>query len=259
MRGAEFEPKDGGCVRGSPELTLGGWMTCVRCREKLALEALRCADWNVESAIEMFYSGDIPSLRPVVDLKALEAMYKKYKDKHQDLIMAEGVGQFCEDLGVDPSDIVMLVLSYHLNAQTMCEYTHDEFVNGLAKLGLDSIRKIKDKLPRMRAELEDPNSFREIYAYAFLFSREKGQKSVMLDVAIEMWHLLFPDGQWPLLDDWCEYLRTHHNKAVSRDTWVQLLEFVKLGDDLSSYDPSGAWPFLIDEFVEYKQGGGSVP
>ena len=41
-------------------------------------------------------------------------------------------------------------------------------------------------------------------------------------------------------------------KVISRDVWLQLLEFAKTVDStLSNYDAEGAWPCLLDEFVEY--------
>lgn len=42
---------------------------------------------------------------------------------------------------------------------------------GLAKLGCDSLDKLKAKLPGLRAEMQDPDKFRQIYNYAYLFSR----------------------------------------------------------------------------------------
>ena len=94
----------------------------------------------------------------------------------------------------------------------------------------------------------------QIYNYAFMFSREKGHKSLMQDTAIGMWQLVFGVIEWPLLDDWCEFLTKNHNKAISKDTWTQLLEFVRqVKSDFSNYDMDGAWPYLIDEFVEYVQ------
>ncbi|KAJ3700593.1 hypothetical protein LUZ61_004298 [Rhynchospora tenuis] len=56
------------------------------------------------------------------------------------------------------------------------------------------------------------------------------------------------------------YWLVRHKKVISRDTWSQLLEFVKTIDpQLSNYDEEGAWPYLIDEFVEYLTENGIVP
>ena len=67
----------------------------------------------------------------------------------------------------------------------------------------------------------------EVYTFAYLFSREKGQKCVQLDMAIPMWQLLFSAHPWPLLDAWCNFLEIHHKHAISKDTWSQLLDFVQ--------------------------------
>ena len=68
----------------------------------------------------------------------------------------------------------------------------------------------------------------DVYNYAYMFSREKGQKCVQLDMAIGMWQLLFTQRPWPLLDAWCSFLQTHHKHAISKDTWTQLLDFIKV-------------------------------
>ena len=61
---------------------------------------------------------------------------------------------------VDPSDIVMLVVSWHLGAATMCEYTKSEFMTGMQSLGCDSIEKLRRKLPALRAELQNDANFK---------------------------------------------------------------------------------------------------
>lgn len=68
--------------------------------------------------------------------------------------------------------IAQLVLSWHLNAATMCEYSRDEFIQGLSKMGCDSLDKLKRKLPELRAELRSADKFKDIYNYAYMFSRE---------------------------------------------------------------------------------------
>jgi len=221
--------------------------------DKIATDCLRQANWSTEVAIELFYSSGLQA-SAALDTGAIEKLFLHYKAPHDDMILAEGISKFCEDLGVDPSDIIMLVISWHFNANIMCEYTHDEWVNGFVKLNVDSIDKLKAKVPELRTELRDPGKWREIYNYAYSFSREKGQKCVQLDTALGMWHLLFSeDRSWQYLDDWVSFLQTHHaNRAISKDTWVQLFEFVKnIKPDFSNFDADAAWPYLLDEFVDY--------
>lgn len=220
-----------------------------------ATRCLEAASWSVEAAIDYFYSNGMQpsrsaSKRP--DRDAIHRLFLKYKDEDdEDVVGVEGISQLCSDLGVEPDDIVVLVLSWHLGAEAMCEYSKKEFEEGLAELGCDSIDKLRAKLPTLRAEVQEAAKFRKIYQFAYLFSREKGQKIVQLDVALAMWDLLLPVTRWKHSEAWKDFLRTHHKRAVSRDTWNQLLDFIlNTAPDFSNYDDSGAWPYLLDEFVE---------
>lgn len=177
-------------------------------------------------------------------------------------MVESGVGRFCQDLGVDPSDIVTLVISWHFSAATMCEFSKAEFVEGMDELGCTSMDGLKRQLPQLRAELKSSQTFGEIYNYAYGFACEKGQKCLQLDVAIAMWQLLFADHRWTLVQKWCDYLDVHHKRAVSKDTWSQLLDFSKIvrtEGDLEQFDASSnsAWPYLIDEFVDQLRGPSS--
>ncbi|CAJ2659148.1 unnamed protein product [Trifolium pratense] len=231
------------------------FVTITGASEKVAMQALKASDWNLEGAFDYFYSQ--PQLRTFTDSRHLEELYNRYKDKYIDMIFADGITLLCNDIQVDPQDIVMLVLSWHMKAGTMCEFSKKEFTEGLQSLGIDSLEKFREKIPSMRSELKDEQKFREIYNFAFGWAKEKGQKSLALDTAIGMWQLLFAEKQWPLVDHWCQFLQARHNKAISRDTWSQLLEFAKtVSSNLSDYDAEGAWPYLIDEFVDYLKENG---
>eukprot|EP00878_Enallax_costatus_P003752 GHUV01003968.1.p1 GENE.GHUV01003968.1~~GHUV01003968.1.p1 ORF type:complete len:254 (+),score=70.65 GHUV01003968.1:404-1165(+) len=229
--------------------------------DKQAIDCLRQAGWSVEGGIEVFYSmGMQPTT--TVDTRSIEQLYQKYKDPHQDMILADGISRFCDDLGVEPSDIVMLVISYHMNANIMCEYSREEWISGFTKMNVDSIDKLRSKMPELRAELRDPHRYQEVYNFAFSWAREKGQKCLQLETALAMWNLLYVDDRrWQYIDDWCEFLQKHHNRAISKDTWVQLYEFARqIKPDFSNFDEAGAWPYLMDEFVDHmkKQNGMAV-
>ena len=229
--------------------------------QRLAIECLQLSNWALEPAVDYYFSSGLAqqAAGPRVDQSALHDLFLSYKDAAADGILAEGIMRLCEDLGVEPEDVVVLVLSWHLGAQSMGEYTQDEFEGGLAKLGVDTLAKLRARLPRMRAEFEEPASYREIYKYAYAFSCEKGHKCLQLDTAIAMWELVVPPQRWRHIGDWCAYLRQHHKRAVSKDTWTQLLDFMcNVDEDFSSFDENGAWPYLIDEFVAWKQEGAAA-
>lgn len=139
-------------------------------------------------------------------------------DPDEDVIDAEGIMKLCEDLGIEPADIVtvgavsgallqstpsilthtlkhaythaytcaqkdnkhthtrthtvQLVIAFHMNAESMGEFSKSEFSEGMLKMGVDSLDKLKKKLPDLRAELLNPERFHDIYNYAYMFSRE---------------------------------------------------------------------------------------
>ena len=59
-------------------------------------------------------------------------------------------------------------------------------------------------------------------------SREKGQKCVQLDTALAVWQLLFSQMRWPLGGDWIDFVQKQQGRAISRDTWIQQLDFLKV-------------------------------
>ncbi|XP_061996414.1 uncharacterized protein LOC133714308 [Rosa rugosa] len=222
--------------------------------------------WNVQPATKE-YRAQLPSDPNPRNLQyrpkqtPVEELYRRYKDPHEEMIMAEGISRLCTDLDVDPQDIVMLVMSWHMKAATMCEFSKQEFFNGLKALKIDSIEKFRSALPSMRSELKDKDKFKEVYNFTFDWAKEKGQKSLQLDTAIGMWQLLFAEmtPKWPYVDQWCEFLEERHKLAIPKDTWNQLLDFVRNVDpSLSNFDEERAWPCLVDDFVDYLKEKGLV-
>ncbi|CAH2035258.1 unnamed protein product [Thlaspi arvense] len=129
----------------------------MRIREKNALQALKACHWHLEAAFDVFYSQ--PQPRSNADMRRLEELYNRYKGKllypYSDMILADVISVLCNDLQVEPQDIVTLVLSWHMNAATACEFSKEEFVGGLQSISVDSIAKLQEKLSFMRSELKD--------------------------------------------------------------------------------------------------------
>ncbi len=232
-------------------------------KQKDAITCLKGASWNLEPAINAYYSNSgAGSKKSAGPSEALHELYLKYKDEQHDKIMAEGIISFCKDLGVSPEDVVMFVICWYMDAKTMGEFTQEEFEGGLEEMGIDTvfspIASLKAKIPSLRKDLDNPSVFKDVYEYAFGFSCEENQKCLQLDVAVSIWPLLITKKKWKLIDEWCAFLQEHHKRAVSRDTWSQLLDFIRtIGSDFKKYDPNSAWPYLIDEFVERQTEGTS--
>ena len=149
-------------------------------------------------------------------------------------------------------DPVILNISSKMEAKTMGAYTKEEFFRGMTRMETSDARALKSKIPALRAEMDDPAVFKRVFEYAFDFAKEPNHKSLPLETATAMFKVLL-DGRWALVDEWCAFLEKHEIKAVTRDTWTQTLEFSRqIGEDTRGYDPAGAWPYLIDEFVEHK-------
>ena len=72
----------------------------------------------------------------------------------------------------------------------------------------DTIDKLKDKLPQLRAEYQDESHFKDFYMFIFEYGKQEGQKSLALDVAIELWQLVL-SHRFKFLELWANYLKVH--------------------------------------------------
>eukprot|EP01025_Chloroclados_australasicus_P046941 TRINITY_DN519_c1_g1_i2.p1 TRINITY_DN519_c1_g1~~TRINITY_DN519_c1_g1_i2.p1 ORF type:complete len:261 (-),score=24.27 TRINITY_DN519_c1_g1_i2:264-1046(-) len=227
-----------------------------------AVQYLQSCNWEVQTAINACFNEQPPghvNTRPSsqkFSSSAADNLFNKYKSEGANMILAEGILRLCEDLQINPTDPVLIVLSYYMEAETNCEFSREEFVKGLRAIKCDSINKLKNDLPRLRSLLKDSRLFSDIYRFTYKWACAKGKRFLDINTAIGMWQLLFSEGrQWSHLEKWLEFVQksSQGRQVIPQDTWQQLIEFINTyGDDYSSYDAeNGAWPVLIDEFVEY--------
>uniref|UniRef100_A0A0G4IEG5 Defective in cullin neddylation protein n=1 Tax=Chromera velia CCMP2878 TaxID=1169474 RepID=A0A0G4IEG5_9ALVE len=227
--------------------------------QKIAADFLKRFNWDLEMAVNQFFQEGNSYASKSDDAKVL-ALYNKYKDPTEDHIGIEGIHQFCQDLGVDVEDPVTLVLSFHFKANKMGVFTREEFVGGMVQLGCDSIEALKKEMPKMREHLRMRDKLKEVYLYTFSYALDDGRKNLAMEHCIGFWKLLLK-GHFELLDEFLTFVEMKVTHTISRDTWSMVFDLATtVNADLSNYDDDGAWPVLIDEFVEWwrqkKSGGG---
>ncbi|OLL24372.1 Defective in cullin neddylation protein 1, partial [Neolecta irregularis DAH-3] len=160
----------------------------------------------------------------------------------------DGTIQYLHDLGLNLEEPAALVLAWKLAAPTTGEFHKAEFVEGWRSLDCDSFDAMKNKIHTFRRwMLEDEDVYHKVYLFVFSFAKVQGQKSLGLDTAIDYWELLLRT-RFDHLDLWVQFLKEKHGRAISKDTWNQLWDFMKTYDKtFQVYDQDGAWPVLIDE------------
>ncbi|KAK8385688.1 hypothetical protein O3P69_016459 [Scylla paramamosain] len=115
---------------------------------------------------------------------------------------------------------------------------------------------IQSKFSEMLIEVQDPEKFKDLYRFTFKFGldADSGQRILPSEMALLLWKLVFSQREPSVLKRWLTFLERHpHIRGIPRDTWNMFLNFTEaVGDDLSSYDDTEAWPSLFDDFVEYE-------
>ncbi|KAI9298599.1 DUF298-domain-containing protein [Neoconidiobolus thromboides FSU 785] len=234
--------------------TVKDFMNVTQTSETTAKNYLKSNSWNLEASVNAFFGKHPNRMETVSQSKsifALETLFEEYKEPNEDLILVDGTIKYCEDLEVDPTDIVMLIVSYELKCETMCEFKKDPFISGWKELNCFSLEDMKNKLPYLREKLNDQAYFKKIYLYAFTFGKNQGQRSLNYETAIGLWKLLL-EGRYPHLELWCQFVLEEHKKAISKDVWNLFLDFTTTVDlEFKEYDELSAWPVLYDQFVEY--------
>ena len=182
----------------------------------------------------------------------IEKYFNLYKDKNEDTILAEGMERFCIDLDVDPTEFIVLVLAWKFEASQMCRFTREEFMNGCQKMKAYDAKSLQNRFPDLLCDARGGN-FKDLYHFTFSFGLDHntGQRSLPIDMAIQLWELVFTQDRPTVLERWFSFLRESDTRGISRDTWNMFLDFChNIAPDLSNYDESEAWPSLFDDFVE---------
>ncbi|TMW60859.1 hypothetical protein Poli38472_000901 [Pythium oligandrum] len=233
--------------------------------ETTARSYLERFSWDIMRAVDEFYSNGGDDLEELEDdnsvsVATIEQWFDQYADPdEEDTITEEGVVQFCEDIGVDLEDIVVLVIAWKMEAALMGTFTKKEWTQGMKALRCDSVDSLKAQIPKLRQLIDDDRDFKPFYSFCFAFSKEAGQRSLGIEIATPMWELLLKNRYPKLTTDWLAFLNEKNPcKGVTRDTWDLLLDFfVKVQESYGNYDENEAWPVLIDDFMTWIETTGT--
>lgn len=179
-----------------------------------------------------------------------------------DEINVEGTGALLAEMGIPLDDIGAFVFFDLVSSPSLGKVTREGFLDGCVEVSADSLPKLRSAILQRRAQLGSSREiFKNVYNHAFVLGLQGNQKSLVPDVALEFWPLLFgPTGfEWrtkrtPWLEWWLEFQSTKWKKAVNRDLWRQTLNFAvetMRDESLGFWNEDSSWPSVVDEFVEW--------
>ncbi|XP_041448801.1 DCN1-like protein 3 [Drosophila obscura] len=207
-------------------------------------------------------NGSAPTMSDIITTAVKESMdetliklFDVYKDPDdEDMILTDGIERLCNDLNYQPDEFAILVLAWCLDASQMCRFTKTEFIDGLHKMRADTIANIRLRLEQTIEMLRaDSEMFKQLYRFTFRFGLEPDQRVLSLEMAIDLWKLVFTVQSPDLFSNWINFLEKHPNiRRIPKDTWNMYLNFTEQCD-INNYDDTEAWPSLFDDFVEYEK------
>lgn len=182
-------------------------------------------------------------------------LYNKYKEENGEDIDIEGTIEYLEDLDIDPEQYEALLLSWYLNSESTGQFQKKQFLDKWSENKIYDLAAMRKKINQLSDDtMNDGELFDKIYNWTFGFLAEPNQKKLTKEDAVQNWKLLF-DKKYSDSGDWLEYIDKNWSDGISRDNWYMTNEFMKeyKKEDykLSEHDESGAWPSIIDGFVEY--------
>jgi len=173
--------------------------------------------------------------------------------REEGIMTAQDILTFCHTIQKEPGDIVFLILSYKMGVKTCGTISQREWISAMSYFGIDSNDKLIDKWENLRNLLnEDRLLERSVYRFAYDYVRDRDQDGCRIDVQLGAELVrMFLEKKWKYCEAFLRFLTLTKVKALTRDQFMNIIDFSREVTSLEGYDDSGAWPLLLDEFVSH--------
>jgi len=190
------------------------------------------------------------------ELERIDILFGQYADKDAEgMLGPEGIENLCTDLGVDITNVRILMLAWKMRAAKQGYFTLDEWRRGLKTLKVDTIDKLRKALPALEQEVLRPQNFLDFYTYSFRYClTEDKQKSLDIESVCQLLELVLGKRNQAQVESLVEYLKNQKEyKAINLDQWSCFLRFCDEihYPDFENYDSTLAWPLILDHYVEW--------
>ncbi|KAM0421630.1 hypothetical protein ACHAPD_000067 [Fusarium lateritium] len=209
-------------------------------------------------------NGDSKGPSPLeTKLDALFGQLQDTNDEKDKLELESTMSYLTDKLKVSIENAELLVALELLQAPAVGIITRRGYVDGWKVTGAGATHQ--EHAAHLRKLIKSLSSdqalFKKVYRHAFVAGRETDQKALSLENAFVYWEILFtpPGMEWKTsnhdwLQLWKDFLKAKWTRSVNKDMWNMTLEFAlkSMSDEsLSFWNEDGAWPSVIDDFVEW--------
>jgi len=154
----------------------------------------------------------------------------------------------------------VLVFAWKLGAERMGYFSREEWLAGCAVFSsATSMAELRERLKKVHeATVRDAAALRSLHSFTHKFCRENDRaRNIELQSATIMLQLLYGksyDAHVKSLNTFLESNAGLQKRGISHDEWMMMLQFMREVDaDCSNYQDDGAWPVLLDDYVEWYQ------
>jgi len=239
------------------------FMSVTQASNETATAVLSKHRYSMDAALEHYFINrhlypDTDPPKPSKDkISKLNKLFEKYADEDEkDETSEDGLVQFYKDVGIDPNKKESLLVAYKLELSTMGEITRKEFVDGFSSMKAFTLKDIKKSCEKeCKYILSSDDHFDKFYKWLYNFVKENPDKrSIPKDVALQLWTVVLGDNEYPLLKVFLEFCTTKDDlKSITMDTWTNVRKFLKTCRDTKGFVNDGAWPILVDEFLDSRE------